>query len=242
MAPIHQGGACHITNRMTKGADMKISILMVTYNAPRYVFITLNSLRKHTHGIDYEVICVDNNSRWLTRLVVMAAYWIGWIDRLCLSRINTFFAGGNNLAARIASPDGTHYLLLNSDVEIRRDDWLNNLVRYHQRGLTSYGIVEGNPIDRLDGYCLLIDRDIYDKHQLDEEHQMWWCVSILQARAMQEGYPARGFREHEQYIHHFGGKSGPKTGAKGMDEAAEEVISLFGENKVGILDGLTLTS
>jgi hypothetical protein len=215
---------------------MKIAILMLTYNAPRYVIKTLWTLRM-TQGVDFELICVDNASRWKTRVVVMLAYWFGWIDRLCLSRRNTLFAGGNNLAAKLATSEATHFLLLNSDIEIRRSDWLLTLVECHRPGLTSFGVVEGSPVDRLDGYCLLIDREIYEKYQLDEAFQWYWAVTRLQALALVDGYAVQGFAEHEEYLHHFGGKSGPGfVGAKGMDTESQKVIGWFADRKISVLD------
>jgi hypothetical protein len=219
---------------------MKIAILMLTYNAPRYVIKTLRTLRM-TRDVDFELICVDNASRWKTRLVVMIAYWLGWIDRLCLSKKNTLFAGGNNLASKLVSNDVTHFLLLNSDIEIRRHDWLSTLVQNHCPGLTSFGVVEGSPVDRLDGYCLLIDREIYEKYRLDEEFQWYWAVTRLQACALEDGYSVQGFAEHEQYLHHFGGKSGPGfIGAKGMDTESQRVIDWFAGRRISLLDSKVL--
>lgn len=211
---------------------IKIAILMLTHNAPRYVIKTLRTLRG-TCEIEYELICVDNNSSWKTQLVVMVAFWFGIIDKLCFSKKNTLFAGGNNIAAHLVSDDVTHFLLLNSDIEIFRKDWLLTLVRNHKRGLTSFGVVEGRPIDRLDGYCLLIDRDIYEKYQLDENFQWWWSVTKLQSQALGAGYSVHGFKEHEAYLHHFGGKSGASfKGARGMGVNPEEVVGWFGNHRV----------
>ncbi len=218
---------------------MKIAILMLTHNAPRYVMKTLRTLRM-TEGVDYEVICVDNASRWQTRMVVMGAYWLGLVGRLCMSKVNTLFAGGNNLAAKLASDDATHFLLLNSDIEIRRKDWLATLISHHRRGMTSFGVVMGNPINRADGYCLLLDRDIYERYKLDENHQWWWAITKLQVHALRDGFAVQGFREHEGFLHHFGGRSGSGfIGAKGMDVQTEEVITWFKGNSITILDGST---
>lgn len=39
-----------------------ISILMLTHNAPKYVKITLETLKNKTKDIDYELIIWDNDS------------------------------------------------------------------------------------------------------------------------------------------------------------------------------------
>lgn len=215
---------------------IKVSIFILTHNAPIYVFKTLSTLQR-TRGVDYEVICVDNDSWWITRMALMMAQCFGWIDRLCFSRINTLFAGGNNLASKLVSRDATHFLLLNSDVEIRHAEWLSILLARHRRGLTSFGVVMGNPINRIDGYCLLSDRDIYERFQLDENYQWNWAVTQFQAHVLQEGFSVQGFREHEAYLHHFGGKSGKGfVGAKGLETMAATVIPWFGGKSITIHD------
>ena len=69
----------------------KVSILILTYNAPRYVYKTLKSLQKTDYD-NYEIIVFDNNSRLITRLINLFALSKGWISRLIFSPKNILFS------------------------------------------------------------------------------------------------------------------------------------------------------
>lgn len=204
-----------------------VSILMLTYNAPHYVELTIRSLVEKTQGVDYELIVVDNASGDETRNLVSRLTKEGLITRLTLLDYNSLFARGNNIAAGMASDQSTHFLLLNSDIEIKSANWLRHLLDIHKRGITSYGWVSARP-RRVDGYCLLIDTDLYLRHKLDEAHAWWWSITKLQALLLNEGFRVQGYGNHERYIHHFGGGSGNGfVGAKGMDVTADQADSWF---------------
>ena len=152
---------------------MKIAILMLTYNAWRYVYKSLKSLRKTNSAVDYELIVVDNASRWPTKLLLFLMKCTGTIDKLYFNSRNSLFARGNNIASVLTDEDVTHYLLLNSDIEIKDPDWLRKLVELHDsQGISALGCVKSTPV-RADGYCLLIDKWLYDKYRLDENFE-WW--------------------------------------------------------------------
>lgn len=215
-----------------------VSILMLTHNAPRYVDIAVRSLRKHTAGVGYELVVVDNASDEPTRNLVQQLHDEGLIDTLHLSPVNTLFAEGNNIAAQYASDAATHYLLLNSDVRILHRDWLSHLLGVHRRGITSYGIVRG-PLSVADGYCLLIDADLYGSHPLDSDAHQWaWAVTKQQATLMHEGHHVQGYAHHTRWLHHFGGKSGVAfLGARGMDVTFDDAARWFGSHSVHVIDG-----
>ena len=216
-----------------------VSILMLTHNAPSYVKTSIESLRVSTIGVDYELVVVDNASESETRDLVSRFYQDGLISTLKLLEYNSLFAKGNNIASNMASLEASHFLLLNSDVEIKDHSWLRNLVDIHRRGASSFGAIPGRPA-KLDGYCFLIDADLYRKYQLDEQHEWWWSVTKLQAQLLQDGYSVRGFKNHEKYLHHFGGASGDDhIAAKGMDTSPAEVARWFEGKRPEILD-LTL--
>jgi hypothetical protein len=184
-----------------------------------------------TEAVNYEVICVDNNSRLLTRMLLVFLHWMKWIDKLHILNHNSLFAGGNNIAARLAADDSEYFLLLNSDVQILSADWLARLLSEHKSGATSYGVVRSKNIPRLDGYCFLIDRELYEKYKLDEDRFQWtWAVTRLQAELLSAGKCVRGFADHSKYLVHFGGKSGKKgfAKAKGIDTDKNEVNTWFG--------------
>lgn len=212
-----------------------VSILMLTYNAPEYVELSIRSVRERTVGVDYELVVVDNDSRPPTKELVQKLYDQGLIDSLKLMPYNSFFAEGSNIAASLASSQATHYLLLNSDVEVHSVEWMRRLLDHHSRGATAYGLAL-DPL-RIDGYCLLIDADLYQSHPLDEGHQWWWGVTKQQAQLLREGFTVQGWGEHAAYLTHFGGKSGSAfKSARGMDVVREEVEQWFDGKRATVLD------
>ena len=213
----------------------KVSILMLTHNAPRYVELTVRSLARRTRGVNYELVVVDNASEQPTKDLLQRLQREGLIQHLTLLEYNSFFARGNNIAAHNAAPDSTHLLLLNSDVEIKDPNWLSNLLRAHKPGITAYGVVEG-PL-RVDGYCLLVDTALYREHGLDEAHEFFWAVTKLQAALLARGYSVQGYADHERYLHHFGGKSGNAfKAAKGLFLSQEELAECFQGRTIRVLD------
>lgn len=69
-----------------------ISILMLTHNAPKYVKITLETLKNKTKEIDYELIIWDNDSDKKTKKMLMNYYnKKRIIDRLVFSKQNLLF-------------------------------------------------------------------------------------------------------------------------------------------------------
>lgn len=209
-----------------------ISIIILTYNAPKYVKQTIESLNNLTDKdiLDKcEIIVWDNCSDYETKDLLIDLKNKGLIDKLHFSSENLFFAGGNNAAANLAESSSKYYLLLNSDVLIKNKSWLNYLLEYAEKdGIAgvSYGYCK-HP-DRCDGYCLLIDRQLYDKYQLDTEYQWWWGVTKLQAQILQEGLSLRALYHHDHLLYHYGGKSGNAfKKAKGMNTSVEEVKKWF---------------
>jgi len=190
-------------------SSVKVSIIIPTYNAPKYCKITLDTL-KRTQGVDYEVIVVDNSSRWITKILLLWCWLRGKINRLCLLDENMMFACGNNIGALQASSASTHILLLNSDMNIKDPLWLKKLLNLHRGGITSYGVVDDPKLVRADGYCLLIDRDLYRRHQLDEKFKWFWSVTKLQGEILREGFSVIAVRYHDDIIYHYGGKSGKR--------------------------------
>ena len=90
---------------------MKVSILMLTYNARKYVFKSIWTLAKTGKKVNYELIVVDNASRWPTKIVLAFLRIIGKIDKLYYNGYNSLFAKGNNIASGLADKNSTHYLL-----------------------------------------------------------------------------------------------------------------------------------
>lgn len=217
----------------------EVSIIVVTHDAPRYLFKLFRSLPR-TENVRYEVVVVDNRSRTPVRLILAGLAVLGRISRLCLLDRNTLFAEGNNVGVAASSRSAPLVLLLNSDVEVRDAGWLRRLIDAHARGVTSLGAVELGPLPRADGYCLLVDRDLYlSAGGLDEGFQWYWGVTKLQAEVLAGGHPVRAVREHDELLHHFGGKSsGGVEGAAGMETTPDTVRSWFSGRTVEVLERL----
>lgn len=222
--------------------NTKISILMLTYNAANYVLQSILSLKKCTADVEYELVVVDNNSKWLTKTVLRRLLKAGYIDKLYLNGRNDLFAGGNNLAAGMADADSEYFLLLNSDVKIKDKHWLVNLMNIHPSngGISAYGAVLSEP-KRADGYCLLIDKELYLKYKLDENFQWWWSVTKLEGEVLKENKEVVAVIEHESQIHHYGGKSGKGyKDAKGMNIEIEEVKAWFAHGAVRFIQKMDI--
>ena len=220
-----------------------VSIVMLTHNAPKYVKLTINTLIKYTKDIDYELIVFDNKSEIKTRKILSKLYnKNSKISKLVFSKENHLFAKGNNLASKLCDEKANYILLMNSDIEVRDEKWLSSLVKYHKKtgkGISAYGFCEGNPISRADGFCLLIDRELYDKHQLDEDFQWWWSVTKLESKVLKDGYQVTAIKNYDEYLYHFGGKSGTDfSAAKGMDIESEKVVKWFSKKCVKEVDDI----
>jgi O-antigen/teichoic acid export membrane protein len=216
----------------------EVAIVVVTHDALRYCRILLRTLRR-TRGVRYELVVVDNASRLPVRAYLAWMLLRRRIARLCLLDRNTLFAEGNNVGVAAASREARHVLLLNSDVEVRDPDWLRRLLDVHRRGATSLGYAGADPWPRADGYCFLVDRDLYATHGLDESFQWWWSITRLQAELLRDGHAVTAVRSHEELLHHFGGKSnGRVADADGMDTAAQTVRGWFDGHEVAVVDSL----
>lgn len=222
----------------------KVSILILTYNAPRYVYKTLKSLQKTDYD-NYEIIVFDNNSRLITRLINLFALSKGWISRLIFSPKNILFSPGNNEAFKSISGDSEFTVLLNSDIEIKDKDWLKKLFEIHEYGAVSYGLCVNEPI-RADGYCFLVNTELYKKYKLDEQFEWWWGLTKFQAEILEnENCKVKAVKHHDNIIVHFGGASRKGffntkdlQNAKGLNQDIEKVKKWFLNNKIDVIDKL----
>src|SRR5215203_1392638 len=89
---------------------MQVSIVIVHYNTPELTRNCIESIFKHTSGLNFEVIVVDNASTTHDASELKSSF-PGII--LIKSEKNLGFAGGNNKGIGVAS--GKYLLLLNSD-------------------------------------------------------------------------------------------------------------------------------
>ncbi len=92
---------------------MKISVVIVNYNVKYYLAQCLFSLRRALHGIDAEVIVVDNDSKDNSVPYLKQVHpWVKYVEAGC----NLGFSKANNLAIQKSS--GEYVLLLNPDTVV----------------------------------------------------------------------------------------------------------------------------
>lgn len=213
-----------------------VSILVVSYNAALSILRLVWSLRA-TAGVDYELVFVDNRSRAPTRWLLHFLVARRLINSLTMLDHNTLFAGGVNTALRVSDPRSPYVLLLNPDIEINNSQWLARMLEIHQPGATSLGYIDGAPWPRADGYCLLVDRELFAG--LSPEFHWWWAVTKLQADLLGAGHTVQAVRDHGDLLVHEGGASGrPPHRAKGMDTTADAVRSWFDGRRVSVIERL----
>jgi glycosyltransferase involved in cell wall biosynthesis len=138
-----------------------VSIVIVTYNALHHVRECLEGIRARTH-LPLEVVVVDNASEANTRDYLRACAGL----RLILNDENRLWAAGCNQGMRAADPRSRYLLLLNSDVAILRDDWLEVMIALME---STPRVAVVGPVHRhspvgplfgfIDGQCMLIRRD-----------------------------------------------------------------------------------
>jgi GT2 family glycosyltransferase len=212
-----------------------VSIVMLSWNAPQFTKLALDSIRAYTTG-DYEVIVVDNGSneetvQWLQTLSAV---------RVIYNPVNRGYAGGNNQAMAAAS--GEYVVLLNNDV-IVTEGWLEDLLSAFDRipGLgvsaprsnkiagdqivldANYDTLEqmhryaaerrrrfrrhGYMTDRAIGLCLCIDRRVIDEiGGIDER----FGVGNFEDDDFCLRVRAAGYGIHvcdDVFIHHFGSQT-----------------------------------
>jgi hypothetical protein len=92
-------------------------------------------------------------------------------------------------------------------------------------------------VPRGDGYCLLVDGDLYVAYGLDENFEWNWAVTKLQAELLKAGHAVRAVREHDHLLYHFRGKSGeaPRS-AKGMRVNRNDVVGWFAGHSVDVVE------
>ncbi|MFC5409051.1 glycosyltransferase family 2 protein [Larkinella bovis] len=124
---------------------MKLSIIILNYNSSGFTLDCVESIRKQTQRIDYEVVVVDNGSRPddFERLLILT-------ELPCLnvvrSQVNLGFAGGNMLGLQVADPASDYYFFLNNDC-VLLDDVGSRLVAFMEDN-RSVGVCTGQAVNR----------------------------------------------------------------------------------------------
>lgn len=212
-----------------------VSIVMLSWNAPQFTKLALESIRLHTGG-EYEVIIVDNGSQPET------VAWLRTLEgvRVIFNPENRGYAGGNNQALEAAR--GEYVVLLNNDVVVT-EGWLEGLLSAFDR-IPGLGVsaprsnrVAGNQLipdavygdiaqmheyararsaqfraqgwltDRAIGLCLCIDRRVIEEvGGLDERYGAGnFEDDDFCLRVRAAGY--RIYVCDDVFIHHFGSQT-----------------------------------
>jgi len=108
-----------------------VSIIIVNLNGINYLENCLNSIKKNTSYLNYNIIVVDNGSTDGTQKLVKSKY--PQVD-LIENKENRGLSGGNNDGIKYAinkyNPD--YFLLLNNDTTVEKN-WLNEAVKTAQK-------------------------------------------------------------------------------------------------------------
>jgi GT2 family glycosyltransferase len=124
-----------LDDRPQRGADVSVSIIMLTWNGLEYTRACIESIRRHTAEIAYQLIVVDNGSADGTREWLRAQADVTLIE----NESNLGFTRGNNQGMAAATP-GSDLLLLNNDTLIAQNGWLARL-RSVAHAALDHGIV-----------------------------------------------------------------------------------------------------
>jgi GT2 family glycosyltransferase len=105
----------------------KVSVIIINYNTFALTSNCIRSVIKQTHGIDYEIILVDNASTECDAGNFLKEFSS---VKLIRSERNGGFAFGNNLG--IEKTTDNYFLLLNSDTVLQEDS-ISKAVEYMQQ-------------------------------------------------------------------------------------------------------------
>lgn len=111
---------------------LDVSVIIVNYNTKDLVAACIESIIRHTYGITYEVIVVDNGSSDGSIEVLDKICKSDSRIRLVQAKRNVGFGRANNLGAKQAR--GRYLFLLNSDTRL-----LNNSIRiFYEKAESGY--------------------------------------------------------------------------------------------------------
>lgn len=111
--------------------NFDVSVIIVNWNAGKYLEETINSLREKANDISYEIILVDNNSNKDEKSYLYLENLVKFDNvTLIKSNENLGFAKANNVGMSLAK--GRNFLILNPDVVMHNNvikvlsDYLDN--------------------------------------------------------------------------------------------------------------------
>lgn len=163
---------------LRKFPEEKVSIIIVTYNTLNYVTKCVESVLANTDP-KHEIIIVDNASEKPTRDYVSSIQEHPNI-KLILNNENRLWSPANNQGLKASADDSQFCLLLNSDVEVFKPNWLEALQKpmfqYKNVGITGtqFNFVPVKPTyGAIDGCCFMIRKSLLDEIGLLDERFPW---------------------------------------------------------------------
>ena len=205
-------------SNIPSGSVTKVAIIIVTYNCPEFVEICLDSVR-HYSTIPYEIIVVDNASE--QPLVDYLKQQENL--KLIINKENKLWCAACNQGIQAVGDDVTHILLLNSDMEVRRADWLQRMVNVMESsdhiglvGTAAARVRFWPTFGGVDGQCLMIKRSlIRELGLLDCQRYPWTSGDIdYAARAFKKGYLYKIMPRQPELAVHYRGMSWRSQSAK----------------------------
>lgn len=101
-------------------------------------------------------------------------------------------------------------------------------IKNNKYGISAYGAVNDGKTTRVDGYCFLIDKDLYDKFKLDENFKWFWSITKLQGEVLEiPNTSVKAYYDHDDIIIHYGGKSGKAFKKVNVNLKEQEVNDLL---------------
>jgi GT2 family glycosyltransferase len=188
-----------------------VSVIVVTYNALDHVRACVSGVLGRTR-IPLELIVVDNASDPPTREYLRSLQGV----RLIQNEQNRLWCAGCNQGIRAADARSRFVLLLNSDVEILRDDWLEVMLALMESDLRvalvgpqHHHLPVGPVYGFLDGHCLLLRRAVLEEvGLLDEARWPWWgAPAELAVAAFARGWTYKVVHPDDAIVRHHGSRS-----------------------------------
>ena len=174
--------------------EKKTSIVIVTYNALDYIKKCLDSVFKFTNPL-HEIIIVDNCSDTSTREYLKKITEKHSQINLILNKENRLWSPGNNDGIKAAASDSEYILLLNSDTEVLREDWILQLQKPFADHKVAVTGIQHNflPIapmyGAIDGCCFMVPKVLFSEFGLLDEDYPWNGAGfIFSAKLWAAGY------------------------------------------------------
>jgi len=188
-----------------------VSICLVTYNATPYVAGCLESIRRHSR-LPYEICIVDNASRQETRELLIRQPDL----KLALNEENRLWCAGINQAMQLADPRTPYLLLLNPDVTVLSDRWLETMIQLIESDPqvavsgTTHRYSPAGPIHGwIDGCCFMARHEVMRSLGTFDAGRFpwsggppWWTI-----RAWKAGWIYRVVNRRDRLVLHHGHRS-----------------------------------